>query len=133
MSAALPGPCTVAEAANTTLHDSPHHTPNTCPIAACHSLSLLIIAHRSQGLKGGRYRELLEWTYTGRGGEVSPPAPPPPSPVQSDHSGNNEMYHWENLAGPFFSTKFWIPYPPPLSPSNTSLGRYPPPLQWPQQ
>ena len=43
------------------------------------------------------------------GNGARPPDPPPP-PDGSDHCGEkNEIYHWENLVGPFWYTNFWVP------------------------
>ena len=56
-------------------------------------------------------REVLEWLYTVGGGGGTPPNGPPP-PDQSDHSGKNEISHWENLVGPFLAHKLLGPSHP---------------------
>ena len=51
------------------------------------------------------------------GGTPHPPLDPPPlTPAQSDFRGKNEIYHRENLVGPFWHTNFWVPDPPPPPP-----------------
>ena len=41
--------------------------------------------------------------------------PPPPSPPQTKVAiaGNNKIYHWENLIGPFAVHTLLGPRPPP--------------------
>ena len=61
-----------------------------------------------------------QWLYTIGGGV-------PPLQTEVTIVGNNEIYRWENLVGPFLVHKLLGPRPPPPA-SNTSL---PPPLPWP--
>ena len=53
-------------------------------------------------------------------GGVPPPTGPPAFPDQTDHRR-------KILSGHFWSSNFWVPDPPPTSPSHTSLLRDPPP------
>ena len=46
--------------------------------------------------------EVLEWPYTAGGA--------PPAPTKGTIAGKKEMYHWENLVGPFLVHKL----PPPI-------------------
>ena len=55
---------------------------------------------------------------------VLPPRTPPPPETKVSIVGKNEVYHWENLVGPFLLYNFLAPRtpPPPLS-SNAHLPR----------
>ena len=73
---------------------------------------------------------MLEWPYTVGGGGFTPlldpppqtlcQPPPPPPRTKVTIAGKNEIYHRENLVGPFLAHNL---LPPPLPPpSNTSLS-----------
>ena len=75
------------------------------------------------GSRRHAYTLLHECTATEAMRDSFLPAYPPegvPFPDQSDHRGKNEVYHWENLVGPFLVHKILGPRPP-LPSSNKSL------------
>ena len=69
-------------------------------------------------------REVLAWPYATvhrRRGDLPRPPPPPPQ-TKATILGQNEIYNWENLAGPFLVHKLLGPSPRPPPPSPSSNG-----------
>ena len=60
--------------------------------------------------ENGRDRGVFQIIKT-KGGETPPPTPPQ---TKVTMVGKNEIYNRENLVGPFFIHKLWVPNPPPL-------------------
>ena len=63
--------------------------------------------------------EALECPYTVGGRGVTPPWTPPPK-IKVTIVGKNEIYHWENLVGPFL-----VPPPPPCASAALSKHQDP--------
>ena len=62
---------------------------------------------------GGGGREVLEWPYTAGGEGVAPPGPPPPPETNNRPIvGQNEVYRWGNLVGPYLAPTLLGPRPP---------------------